>query len=126
MKIISTPDQLPLLGLSAEITDELEEQLITLPFGSVETANQFWQDSGTSLVLAEAEDSLDTLLRSYPHLHYLIQYPEFLSPLAEGWYLMLAISNDAGGGGYLVFPQGLDPTFDQLISPSSTDLGTPT
>jgi len=116
MKCISDPSQLDQLKLPSSVYKQLVEEIITLPFGSIEEATQFWSSQSTSLIVVDADDQLADLLSNHPRLTHLIEYPEYVCNLAGNWYLALSITSSEGDGDYLVFPSGLDPKLDQLIT----------
>lgn len=116
MQLITDLNCLHQLNLPLETHHQLFEALVTVPFGSLEEALKFWNVHSTSLVVAESKDNPDSLLATYPQLHHLLTYPEFVTRLSNGWFLALSVTTDDGSGSYLLFPEGVDDDLDQLIA----------
>jgi ribulose bisphosphate carboxylase small subunit len=107
MTTIDSPQHIPSLAISPQLKTFLEEHLIHTPFeGDPHAAQQFWQSTGTQLhyltaynVLADLP-SIDKLKR-----FQLIHLSEMLLNAPEEHVLLLAVTQDDGGGTYLLFPK---------------------
>lgn len=107
MTTIDTPQHISSLAISDDLKTFLEDQLIHAPFeGDSHAAQQFWQSTGTQLhylpatnVLSDLPD-IDKLKR-----FQLIHLSEMLLNAPEEHVLLLAVTQDDGGGTYLLFPK---------------------
>ena len=116
MKQISTPEDVRELPLDPTVLAQLLQELIELPFGSVDDAAAFWKQETTCLFLIEPQDDLDQVFRSNPQLANTLTTPEFVLRLDSTWTIVLIITTDGGGGCYVVFPIGIDHRLDQLAT----------
>lgn len=114
MKQISTPEDVRELPLDPTVLAQLHRELIELPFGSVDTAAEFWNQETTCLFLIEPQDDLDQIFSNNPQLEITLTTPEFVLRLDTTWTIVLIITTDGGGGCYVVFPIGIDHRLDQL------------
>ncbi|MBR9888168.1 MAG: hypothetical protein GYB20_10815 [Oceanospirillales bacterium] len=119
MKHIYSPENVRELPLDALVLEQLDRELIELPFGSVDTASTFWKQETTCLFLIELHDDLDQILNDNPQLTNILNTPEYVIQLDSIWAIALAITTDGGGGYYFVFPAGIDDRLDQLMSHST-------
>ncbi|WP_404375205.1 hypothetical protein [Vreelandella aquamarina] len=107
MTTIDSPLHIPSLAISPPLKTFLEEQLIHAPFeGDRHAAQQFWQSTGTQLHCLTATQTLTDL----PGIHQLtcvqlIHFSEMLLNAPEEHALLLAVTQDDGGGTYLLFPK---------------------
>ena len=115
MHIISDPMQLESLPLGQPLIQALIHE-ITLPFNDLINTSIFWKEQSCSLVILENGDQLNQVLIECPELSAVIEYPEFVEPLLDGWKLAVAITNDTGGGPYLLYNQYVFPQLDKLLS----------
>lgn len=115
MLVINSPSQLDSLELESDIKDSLMAELI-LPFGTLEQAENFWQETKTNLIAllptnsGQQDSPLDAeILDKFEHV-------EFVTHLTENWYLAVVITADDGGGSYLLFQRCIHPQLDQLVT----------
>ena len=102
LKNISQLDNLP---IPPHLKAYLQDQLINQPFDNLIDAQQFWQASFTQLILLEASDQLQSLKDTLPnHYHQLTHFPEYILKAPNDHFLALTITDQAGGGCYLLFP----------------------
>ncbi len=97
------------LSLNHEVSEELIKQLY-LPFSSEQEANAFWQTCSTYLiVIAQKQDVelvkqvLSTQFRAY--LKETLSNPEFVEKLSDELSVYLLITQDNGGGIYVVISE---------------------
>ena len=97
--------QLENLPIPSPLKSYLQDQLINQPFDNLVDAKQFWQESFTQLILLESSDQLQSLKNTLPnHCHQLIHFPEYILKTPNDHFLALTITDQAGGGCYLLFP----------------------
>ena len=107
MTTIASPQHIPSLAISHQLKTFLEEQLIHIPFeGDPHAAQQFWQSTGTQLHYLTASNVLADLpgidkLKRFQLIHL----SEMLLNAPEQHVLLLAVTQDDGGGTYLLFPK---------------------
>lgn len=117
MNILSCPDDIDSLGLPALITQSLHRELITLPFGELQAAKEFWLSESVRLYAFSAEDQFDQLFpQDLEHgREPCPDCPDFIQGVGGQWYLAAFIINDSGGGYYLLFPSSTKcPRLNQL------------
>lgn len=103
MKILNALSDIKLLPHESEVKNALLVELVK-PFDSIESTDQFWQSTSTSLVTVLPDDDTNLLLDEYGDLLVPFSCCEFITPLVGDWYLALAITSQDGGGRYLLFP----------------------
>jgi hypothetical protein len=97
--------QLENLPIPSSLKTYLQDQLISQPFDNLVDAKQFWQESFTQLILLESSDQLQSLKNILPnHYHQLTHFPEYIQKTPNDHFLALTITDQAGGGCYLLFP----------------------
>lgn len=118
MNTLSSPADIDSLGLPDPITQGLYRELITQPFGELQAAKDFWLSESVRLYAFSAEDQFDQLFpQNLEHGRELCpDYPDFVQGVRGEWYLAVFITNDRGGGYYLLFPSSTKcPRLNQLI-----------
>lgn len=104
----SLPLPLP-LPLPQSIKTELSLSL-TSAFESIEDTEKFWQENGCFLMMIELSDTVESLdehdRENCYWLDFITTYPEDVLVLGDedAYLLALAITSDAGAGGYLLVP----------------------
>ncbi|KGY10878.1 hypothetical protein NM22_18460 [Vibrio tubiashii] len=98
--------------LPTSIADEVISH-IHHPFDDAEQASQYWQVYSCALVLIEAGD-VPKVWASMPpstreQVLYALEYPEYIDVIGD-YELSLAITNDEGGGIYLLCHSSIDQT----------------
>lgn len=107
MTTIESPQQIASLKISDDLKNFLHKQLIQEPFeGNTASAHQFWQSTGTQLHYLTATNVLSDLpgidkLKRFQLIHL----SEMLLNAPEHHVLLLAVTQDDGGGTYLLFPK---------------------
>ena len=106
MITLNNPSQINILPLSPNLTTYLINELIEQPFENLNDANEFWRETSTQLILLDPFDSFQSLKALLPahHLHQLTHFPEYIQKAPDGYFLSLVITDQAGGGYYLLFP----------------------
>lgn len=118
MNILSSPDDIDSLGLPEPIAQTLHRELVTLPFGELQAAKDFWLSESVRLYVFSSDDQLDQLFpQNFEHgREPCPDYPDFVQGVRGEWYLAVFITNDSGGGYYLLFPSSTTcPRLNQLI-----------
>lgn len=106
MIIINTPSEVVQLPLADDVICALIRE-IEQPFESAIALTLFWKQTRTTLRLLEANDDPDVLSKSDPALAFALEYPEWTIDLPGNYQLSLAVTNDEGGGCYLLRPAHL-------------------
>jgi len=80
--------------------------LLLEPFDNEEAAKALWRELGTTLIVIDPDDSLESLQR-FSHsiveqIRFALRHPELEDSVAHGYQLILSITNDEGGGIYLL------------------------
>lgn len=107
MTTIDSPQLIPSLAVSPQLKTFLEEQLIHTPFeGDRHAAQQFWESTGTQLHCLTATQTLTDLpsINKFKRFQ-LIHLSEMLLNAPDQHVLLLAVTQDDGGGTYLLFPK---------------------
>lgn len=98
--------------LPTSIADEVISH-IHQPFDDAEQASQYWQVYSCALVLIEAGDkpkAWDSIpSNTREQVLYALEYPEYIDVIGD-YELTLAITNDEGGGIYLLCHTSIDQT----------------
>ena len=80
--------------------------LITEPFDTEHEAKALWRQLGTALIVIDPDDTTEVLEafsdRLVEQIRFALQYAETDDALANDYQLILSITNDAGGGIYLL------------------------
>jgi len=118
MKMITSFEEVNELPIPEKVKHALRTELM-LPFDSSESiVSAFWKELGCALLCLEDSDSEASLLKEQPladQLHALVHYPEWVISLQDIYLLALTITNDGGGGLYLLAPLDLPlPFINQL------------
>ncbi|MDV5170989.1 hypothetical protein [Photobacterium rosenbergii] len=111
MQFINQLWQVATLPLPPSIQQLLMAELTTPFDGDIEAAQQMWDETGTALVLIDAEDDEATLREQdeadQTAIQFALDNPEY-AILLEGndqqYVLALTITTAAGGGCYLLSP----------------------
>ena len=87
-------------------------ELLIEPFGTLDKAQQFWQEYPCTLVCMNKHDEVSTALSlvSDELLHVIEKAerePEFIEFISDGYQLSLTITNDDGNGLYLIKPTSM-------------------
>ncbi|XKH59401.1 hypothetical protein LG290_12010 [Halomonas sediminis] len=107
MTTLDSPQHIASLAISSQLKTFLEEQLIHTPFeGDPHAAQQFWESTGTQLHYLTASNVLADLpgidkLKRFQLIHL----SEILLNAPDQHVLLLAVTQDDGGGTYLLFPK---------------------
>lgn len=107
MTTIDSPQRIMTLDIPGTLKTFLHTQLIELAFnGDSVAAQQFWQSTGTQLHYLTASNVLADLpgidkLKRFQLIHL----SEMLLNAPEAHVLLLAVTQDDGGGTYLLFPK---------------------
>ena len=93
------------LALPENVTQDLHRRLLE-PFDSVAPAKQFWEETSSTLIILDNNDSITSLKGSdaWDQIEFTLTYPEYTVPLKMDYQLLVAIVNDSGAGIYLVIP----------------------
>lgn len=98
--------------LPTSIADEVISH-IHQPFDDAEQASQYWQVYSCALVTIEASDESKAWALMPPSTReqvlYALEYPEYIDVIGD-YELSLAITNDEGGGIYLLCHTSIDQT----------------
>ncbi len=98
--------------LPTSIADEVISH-IHQPFDDAEQASHYWQVYSCVLVLIEADDGPKAWASIPPSTReqvlYALEYPEYIDVIGD-YELSLAITNDEGGGVYLLCHTSIDQT----------------
>lgn len=98
--------------LPTSIADEVITH-VHQPFDDAEQASQYWQVYSCALVLIEADDVPKACALMPPSTReqvlYALEYPEYIDAIGQ-YELSLAITNDEGGGIYLLCHTSIDQT----------------
>ena len=118
MKMITSFEATKDLPIPQKVKNALRTELMR-PFDSSESiVCDFWKELGCALLCLEGSDSEASLLNQQPladQLHALVHYPEWVITLQNRYLLALTITNDEGGGFYLLAPLDLPlPFINQL------------
>ncbi|GKW54104.1 hypothetical protein NCCP2140_31570 [Pseudoalteromonas sp. NCCP-2140] len=97
------------LSLNHEISEELIKQLY-LPFSSEQEANTFWQTCSTYLIAITTKHDIElvkqvlsTQFRAY--LKETLNNPEFVEKLNDELSIYLLVTQDSGGGIYVLISE---------------------
>jgi len=97
--------QLENLPIPSPLKAYLQDHLINQPFNNLVDAKQFWQESSSQLILLDPSDLLESLKSTLPnHFHQIIHFPEYILKVPNEHFLALTITDQTGGGCYLLFP----------------------
>jgi hypothetical protein len=97
--------QLENLPIPSHLKAYLQDQLINQPFDNLVDTKQFWQESFTQLILLEPSDQRQSIKNTLPnHYHQLTHFPEYILKAPNDHFLALTVTDQAGGGCYLLFP----------------------
>ncbi|HFQ5079678.1 TPA: hypothetical protein ACGUVU_003695 [Vibrio vulnificus] len=105
MKVFVTlPDK---QDLPESIVSEVLTHLI-YPFGDEVATQTAWRELGCQLVMIDRHDTLEAvlggLIDAKEQVLFALEYPEYVDAIGDYW-LSLAITNDEGGGIYLLIHQ---------------------
>lgn len=109
MKLIESIGDVQSLAIPQSIKTELSQSL-TSTFESTEDADLFWQENDCFLMMIELSDTVESLdehdRENGYWLDFITTYPEYVLVLGDedAYLLALAITSDAGSGGYLLVP----------------------
>ena len=103
MRALTSLNQISNLPHSRDVRQSLLAELL-LPFDSIESTDAFWEETSTTLYAVLPDDDVEQLFESSGEVFEQFTCTEFITPLSDNWYLALAISSQAGGGCYLLFP----------------------
>lgn len=108
MQYINNWPDITELALPETVSQDLQHQLLE-PFDSIGEAKDFWDETSTTLIILNHSDSISELNQNsaWNQIEFALTYPEYMLPLKMGYQLMVAISDDAGSGIYLVVPPEL-------------------
>ncbi len=101
------------LTLPETISQDLYRQLLE-PFDSEASAQEFWEETTSTLIILNPTDSIKDLHRDslWNQIEFALTYPEYTVPLSNGYQLSVTIVNDSGSGIFLVIP----PELSHIIS----------
>jgi hypothetical protein len=96
------------LDLPEEVSQDINRHLL-LPFESEQEAIDFWKEAPSTLIILDHTDTLKSLQQddTWTSIKFALTYPEYDVPLSNGYQMLVAITNDSGGGIYLVVPPEL-------------------
>ena len=96
------------LALPETVAQDLQHRLLE-PFDSEDSAKAFWNETSTTIIILDPNDSITALKGSeaWTQIEFALTYPEYTLPLNIGYQLLVAIVNDSGSGIYLVVPPEL-------------------
>ncbi|GGQ10534.1 hypothetical protein [Shewanella litoralis] len=114
MKILTSLEQIKHLNHPETVKGALMAECLT-PFGSFDAAEHFWHDYQTQLFAFMPEDNIELVLENVTDLTDSFECSEFITHLADNWYLALVITTQAGGGNYLLFQGGVHNALDKLL-----------
>lgn len=120
MRTLTSLDQVEHLPHSLVVRTALLNELIT-PFSSADNANEFWIDHPTKLLALLPDEDIDLFQQQSANIFELFKCAEFITHLADNWYLALTITSQEGAGCYLLFPYGVHNTLDTLLSSLTTN-----
>lgn len=108
MQILNHIPDVEEVALPAITSINLLELLIE-PFGALDSANQFWQQyPSTILILNKNDDPEKALAVLESNILHCVERadaePEFIENLSCGYQLALTITSDNGSGLYLIKP----------------------
>ena len=108
MQQITHWPNLATLELPEEVSQDILHHLLD-PFESDQEALDFWQEAPSSIIILDPTDNIASLQQddSCNAIEFALTYPEYDVPLSHGYQMMVAITNDSGGGIYLVIPPEL-------------------
>lgn len=111
MQILKNIPNIEELALPLATSANVIELLIE-PFGTLDSAQQFWKDYPCILICLNKQDTIPTVLTSLSdELGHFVELaessPEIVEFISEGYQLSLTIMNDEGNGLYLVKPVDL-------------------
>jgi len=106
-QITHWPD-LATLDLPEEVTQGIHYHLLE-PFESEQETISFWREAPSSIIILDPSDSIEALQQDevWNAIEFALTYPEYDVPLSNGYQMLVAITNDSGGGLYLVVPPEL-------------------
>jgi hypothetical protein len=107
MTTLDSPCQLDSLAISPTLYDFLTHHLMTLPFNDdASAANAVWSSTGTRLYALDATDRFNDIPGMDRVKRFqLIHLQEILINTPDQHVLLLAVTQDDGGGTYLLFPK---------------------
>lgn len=107
MTTLDSPCRLSMLVLSPTLHQFLIHHLMTLPFGDdPNRAHDVWASTGTRLHVLNAADRFDDIPDMDRVKRFqLIHLPEILINTPDQHVLLLSVTQDDGGGTYLLFPR---------------------
>jgi len=107
-----------ILALPDSVSKTLLTHLIE-PFGDEHSAQEFWDEYPSIIVIIEPKDSSSLLSLIGEEIKDLItfglKFSEYIEPLGQGYQVILSIVNDAGNGVYLVFRDDINLTLLGVI-----------
>lgn len=120
MKTLTSLSQISNLPHSRDVRQSLLNELL-LPFDSIESTDTFWKKTSTTLYAVLPDDDVEQVFESCKEVFEQFTCTEFITPLSDNWYLALAISSQAGGGSYLLFPCEKHSKLASLLFTSPTN-----
>ena len=95
-------------ALPESVAEDLYHHLLE-PFDDEPSAQSFWKDTPSSIIILNEFDSIERLQKNaiWKQIEFTLTYPEYTEPLKRDYQVMVAIVNDSGSGIYLVIPPGL-------------------
>lgn len=97
------------LSLNHEVSEELIKQLY-LPFSSEQEANAFWQTCSTYLIAITTKHDIELVkqvlsTQFQAYLKETLNNPEFVEKLNDELSIYLLVTQDNGGGTYVVISE---------------------
>jgi hypothetical protein len=120
MRTLTSLKQISNLPHSRAVRQCLLAELL-LPFDSIESTDAFWEETSTTLYAVLPDEDVESLFESSDEVFEQFTCTEFITPLSDNWYLALAISSQAGGGSYLLFPCEKHSKLTSLLFTSPTN-----
>jgi hypothetical protein len=120
MRTLTSLNQISNLPHSPDVRQFLLAELLQ-PFDSIESADAFWEETSTTLSVVLPDDDVEQLFESCDEVFEQFTCTEFITQLFDNWYLALAISSQAGGGSYILFPCEKHSKLTSLLFTSPTN-----